>query len=299
MRPTYTISVSKVEAFDKWTSRQTEENEQFNNEDTFLQTLKGVFVQIDHAKYGECFHAIVEGTAIYWTMHDTNDVNSPAGYTCGPKGEAFIPDSQAKHAIEYRNAHPYMTKELPINKLYHLRDCDLIITGRIDGIEGNWLRDTKTKYSNPDVVEDYYNALHWKFYLDMMGMDMLFFDIFQVSGFKTIKDCLTAKIKPWEPLPVKRYPTLERDITEAMEDLIEYLTFKNLLDWITVPQISPVAQEYGLYKDLQWNDQTRLNFGKHKGKTLAEIPQYLQWLYSNKPLPAGLKQYMLTKNLIA
>lgn len=296
MRPTYTISVSKVEAFDKWTSRQTEENEQFNNEDTFLQTLKGIFVQIDHAKYGECFHAIVEGTATPVELKDAE--GKP--FMAYKYKEVCIPAAQAKYAADYRVAHHLMTKEMPINKLYHLRDCDLIITGRIDGIEGNWLRDTKTKYSsNVDVVADYISALHWKFYLDIMGMDMLFFDIFQVSGFKTIKDCLSAKIKPWEPLPVKRYPSLERDITEAMEDLIDYLTFKNLLDWITVPQISPVAQEYGLYKDLQWNDQTRLNFGKHKGKMLAEVPQYLQWLYSNKPLPAGLKQYMLTKNLIA
>lgn len=298
MKPVYTISVSKVEAFHKWVARQTEDNEAFNNEESFLATLMGKFVQIDHAKYGECFHAIVEGTATH-EIYRPNEPDPDGTWGGWKYKEVIIPDSQGRHAVDYRNAHPYMTKELPVSKLYHLRDCDLIITGRIDGLEGNVLRDTKTKYSNPDIMEDYIQSIQWKFYLDIMAMDTLMFDIFQVSGFKSIADCLTAKIKPWEPLPVKRYPTMTQDITEAMEDLMEYLRFKNLLEYVVIPQISPVAVQYGIYKDLKWSDSTTLNFGKHRGKTLAEVPQYLQWLYTNKALPAGLKEYMKLKNLIA
>lgn len=297
-RPIYTISVSKIEALHKWLHRQTEDNESYNNEANFLATLQGKFVQIDHAKYGDCFHAIVEGTAKLFDY--VADANTPQQKVIAvyQYKEVMIPHLQGLHAAKYSYDHPLMTKEFPVNKLYHTRNFDIIVTGRVDGLEGNLIRDTKTKYSSPDMQLDYIDSQQWRIYLDILMMDRFVFDIFQISGFKTIADCLKARIKPLEPLYLQRYPDMPEDVETAVQELADYIEAKNLFEYITIPQISPVAVQYGIYKDLKWSDSTTLNFGKHRGKTLAEVPQYLTWLYYNKPLPAQLKQYIISKKLI-
>lgn len=44
----------------------------------------------------------------------------------------------------------------------------------------------------------------------------------------------------------------------------------------------------------QWNDDTIVDFGKYKGKALADVPDaYLIWLYdNNKVYDIGLKIYI-------
>lgn len=44
-----------------------------------------------------------------------------------------------------------------------------------------------------------------------------------------------------------------------------------------------------------YTDQTVINFGKHKGKALANVPAvYLLWIYNNKEFEnPPLKQYIL------
>lgn len=293
IRPTYTISVSKIELFNKFLHRQTEDNEMYNNEANFLATLRGEFKQLPSARYGDCFHAIIEGKAQY--SFDYLDEKEIRGWKFG---EVLIPEAQAKHAIGYRQAHDLSTDEIPLSKLYRTNDFDIIVTGRVDKLEGNWIRDAKTKYSSPDMQEDYIDSLQWRFYLDMLGLDVFFFDIFQISGFKEVKDCLTAKIKPLEPLMCKRYPTMKQDVEYALQELANYLQFKGLLGYAEIPITSPLVKDYNLYPDLSWSDDTVLNFGKHRGKRLGDVPQYLQWLYSNKPLPVGMKQYMREKGLV-
>lgn len=293
-KPIYTVSVSKLDAFDKFVHRQTEDNEQYNNEQTFLATLMGKFVQIDHAKYGECFHAIVEGIAqrVLLTGEKPQQVYKYK--------EVMIPDAQAQHAIDYGARHAGGISELAVSKRYSTRWCDLIVTGRLDKLIGNWIRDCKTKYSSPDMQEDYIDSAQWKFYLDMMDLDVFWYDVFQVSGFNALSDMLTAKIKPLEPMYCVRYPELPEDIQSVMEEFVEYVQFKNLQQWIEVSPISTVSREYKLHEGYVWNDETILSFGKHRGKCLAhpEVQQYLQWLNSTQVLPADLKTYMKSKKLI-
>lgn len=296
-RPTYSISVSKIDSFHKFAHRQTEDNESWNTEANFLATLRGEFRQIESAKYGECFHAIIEGTAM-----PCNHVIAVQGHEEETIGgyqwkDIFIPDSQAQHAIAYREAHALGVPEFSVTKKYWTKDFDLIVTGKVDRLIGNWIRDTKTKYSSPDIQEDYINSMQWRFYLEMLELDTFWYDIFQVGGYEVAADCLKAKIKPLEPLMLKRYPDMSGECQSAIQGLADYLTFKNLLHLVEVSIIDPRAKELGLYQDLVWDDNLVLNFGKHRGKTLAEVPQYLQWLYANKPLPDGLKAYMQEKGL--
>ena len=294
-RPTYSISVSKIDAFHKFAHRQTEDNEAWNNETNLLATLRGEFKQLESAKYGECFHAIIEGTA----KHTFFRLDEVGGREYGYQWkDIFIPDSQAQHAIAYRDAHALGVPEVAVTKKYWTRDFDLIVTGKVDMLIGNFIRDIKTKYSSPDIQEDYIDSMQWRFYLEMLGLDTFWYDIFQVSGYEVAADCLKAKIKPLEPLMLKRYPDMPAECQYAVQDLADYLTFKNLLHLVEVSIIDPKAPAMGLYQDLVWDDNLVLNFGKNRGKTLAEVPQYLQWLYANKPLPAGLKAYMRQKGLL-
>lgn len=294
-RPTYSVSVSKIDSFHKFIHRANEDNEAWNNEANFLATLRGEFKQLESAKYGECFHAIIEGTA----KHGNFEINGSGDVTDGYLWKGIlIPEAQAQHAIAYREAHTLGVPEVPVIKKYWTKDFDLIVTGKVDRLIGNWIRDTKTKYSSPDIQEDYIDSMQWRLYLEMLGLDTFWYDIFQVSGYKEASDCLKAKIKPLEPLMLKRYPDMPQDCQSAVQELADYLTFKNLLHLVEISIIDPKAKEFGLYQDLTWCDSTVLNFGKHRNKTLAEVPQYLQWLYANKPLPAGLKEYIKGKGLV-
>lgn len=295
-RPTYSVSVSKIDSFHKYLHRQTEDNESWNNEANFLATLRGEFKQLESAKYGECFHAIIEGTAKRCNIKQTEPYNTLIfGYQWK---DIFIPDDQAQHAIAYREAHALGVPEVSVTKKYWTKDFDLIVIAKVDRLIGNWIRDTKTKYSSPDIQEDYIDSMQWKFYLEMLVLDTFWYDIFQVSGYKEASDCLKAKIKPLEPLMLKRYPDMPGECQSAVQELADYLTFKNLLHLVEISIIDTKAKEFGLYQDIIWDDNLVLNFGKHRGKTLAEVPQYLQWLYANKPLPAGLKQYIKEKGLV-
>lgn len=298
MEKVFTASVSKLDSFHKAFHRQTEKNESWNTETNFIATLKGQFKQIESAKYGECFHAIIEGTA----KENVIILKNPEGENYGVHGyqwkEVFIPMKQAQHALDYRRAHPLMSHEVPIHKAYKTKFGTLIVTGKLDGLEGLQIRDAKTKYGQVDIQGDYVESYQWRYYLDMLQLDMFYYDVFVVKGYERVSDAPFARITPLEEMYCARYPQMAEDVQGLAHEFMDYITFKGFEDLVSVSPISSVAREYGLYQDMVWTDDTIFTFGKWKGKRLADAPQYLQWLYSNQPLPANLVVYLKSKNLI-
>lgn len=303
MEKVFTASVSKLDSFHKAFHRQTEKNESWNTEEAFIATLKGQFKQIESAKYGECFHAIIEGVASECIEDVSTVAKGGETITTAVHGfkykNVFIPMKQAQHAIDYRNAHPLMSHEVPIHKSYKTKFGTLIVTGKLDGLEGLQIRDAKTKYGQVDIQGDYVESFQWRCYLDMLQLDMFYYDVFVVKGYETVVDSPFARITPLEEMYCARYPTLAEDVQGLAHEFMDYICFKGFEDLVTVSPISSVAREYGLYQDMIWTDDTIFTFGKWKGKRLADAPQYLQWLYSNQPLPANLLVYLKSKNLIA
>lgn len=297
MKPVYTCSVSKLDYFHKVFFR-TDEDKPWIDEQSFLDTLQGKFIQRPEAKYGEAFHAIIDGEAERGAVKVDQDIIPGFKYK-----EIFIPDAQADKAVQYGAQHAAGIAELAVSKRYETRNATYIVTGRLDRLIGDWIRDCKTKYGQIDIQGDYLDSYQHRFYLDILpGVTAFWYDLFQVSGFSEVKDCLTAKIKPVEPFCVTRYPELSTDVQTCVEEFDSYIQLKGLTQWVEVSPWSRVAKEYKLFEGMVWDDSTVLMCGKYKGKTLAECGEYLQWLAANQGkhivLPVGLKSYMKGRGLI-
>lgn len=236
-RPIYTASVSKIDAFRKYLA--SSEDETWLNEENLIATLKGIRTTNDKARYGTAFHAIIEHPdQKEWHL---DDEKGNAWYGYNVDGILFNAE-QASHAVNYAKAHPLMQKEIPVYKIYKTKYFDIMVTMRIDGLEGITVRDAKTKYSTPDMRE-YMESSQWKFYLDALDLDTFYYDVFQVSRYETVADAHKAVIKPLEPLVQVRYPEMIRDLTMLLDSFAEYIVNRGFLDLIKVIPDSHVDHE--------------------------------------------------------
>lgn len=241
-KPLYTASVSKIEAFRKLIEESSDDNASWNNEENLILTLKGLRESGDKAKYGHAFHAIIEHPTAYRIEPEQDDFTTIAsGADVLPldlpdtylvEGIKFSAD-QAKPAIEYSLAHPLMQKEIPAYKIYSTKHFDLMVTMRVDGLEGVTVRDAKTKYSTVNMQE-YIRSSQWKFYIDCLDLDIFFYDVFQVSRFDTLADAHKAVIKPLEPMQLVRYPNMSMDIQMLLEGFADYIVRKGFQDLVQV-----------------------------------------------------------------
>lgn len=221
MKPVYTIRVTAVEAFRQFLYGQTEDNEAWVNEPNVINTVKGIESTNVKADYGTAGHSIIENPFIYKT---------DAGY----KVDKFIfTDTQVSPLMQFRAEHPLMTREIPLAKLYSTPSFDLIVTGTCDHLEGNWVRDTKFKFSSFDVA-DFMDSIQWRLYLDMLGLNHFVYDFFKVTGFDSLADCQKSKIGKCESMPVNSYPDMQKDIGSILTDFAEWITFKGLEEYLVI-----------------------------------------------------------------
>jgi len=214
-RQILTCRVTVIESFRQWIESSDQEDKPWINENSVLSNIKGIETFNIKAKFGSAGHSIIEEAPRYATI---------GGYAVD--GFTFT-EHQAKPMIKFRNDHPLMTRELALSKLYHTPYFDIIITGTTDHLEGNILRDTKFKFSTYDV-SDFISSFQWRCYLDMIGLDIFWYDFFKVSGFNTIEDCPSARISDCESMMVKRYPSMDADIQETINEFAQFINFKGL-----------------------------------------------------------------------
>jgi hypothetical protein len=228
MKPLLTCRATMIEAYRFFQYCNSERTESYNTEDKLIATLQGVYKANDKANFGTAGHLIIE------KPRENRKVLSCGrwGYHIGP---FELITEQVMPVLDYYQAHPQMVREIEVAKLYELPTCDLIVTGHVDGLEGNMIHDNKFKFSNFDVGE-YADSYQHRLYLDMLGMRLFSYDFFRVHNFDTVKDTPNAIINPVESMLVTAYEGMEQDIYSLLCEFVEYVQFRQLQPFLAITQ---------------------------------------------------------------
>jgi hypothetical protein len=72
------------------------------------------------------------------------------------------------------------------------------------------------------------DSAQWKFYLDALGLDVFWYDVFEVKGFNEMTGVVEkTQFIPHEPLRCARYLGLEKDCLELVKAFMEYIELRN------------------------------------------------------------------------
>jgi hypothetical protein len=218
----YRVSVTTIEKFRRYMT----EASSLDTEDALIQSIKGIFEGNDKTKVGTAFHKIIEG-----------DVQRLPGKNFLADGISFT-YAQARPAIEYRKRHPKLFQEQNIRQVFETARFPIQVTGRVDALEGLYIRDSKTKFRNIDIRE-YIDSCQWKFYLNMMGAHTFFFDVFEVKGFDKLHNCQdrlelgeSVSIIAHDPIECIAYPEMEDEIVSLLHDFLDYIDNRNLSQFL-------------------------------------------------------------------
>lgn len=225
MVPTYKLSVTLIEKFRRVMLGLTS----FDTEESLFKSIKGEFVGTDKTLFGNTYHSIIE-------FPNKNKIKG--GYQVG---DVRVSDKLAINAIEYANEHPSMVKEVPVTKLYEGLQYQFKVSGRTDGIEGVHVRDAKTKFSEPSYME-YYKSCQWKFYLDMLELDVFYYDLFVIKNFSEFINSAeglkriptNVEVETMEPMKCDRYEALPFDCNLLVNQFEDYLINKNLIKYLKI-----------------------------------------------------------------
>ena len=219
MRKVLTIRTTTIESFRQLIEADDYDDKPWINEDNVINNIKGVEFSNVKADYGTFGHKVIEDSSKYATQ---------TGYQW--KNFTFT-DQQARPLLKHASEHPLWVREVPLAKLYHTPQFDLIITGTTDCIEGMQLRDTKFKFSTFEV-SDFLDSFQWRAYLDMVGLDTFIYDFFRVYGFESIEDCGKARIDECESMPVYRYDGMQSDLQDTINSFADFVTVKGLTGYM-------------------------------------------------------------------
>lgn len=210
-------------------------------EESFIESLTGVFLGNVKTRIGTAFHSIVETgkpecKVVGAGVRDFTYYNKPQQEPV-PCGREFDIDGfkvrldvpQCKVALDYRNQYPNAYHEIRTWKDYG----DFIVTGQADMIDGFTIRDIKTKYSAPDD-KDYIDSYQWRYYLDMFGCDTFYFDLFCFEDYKEDKhgyDVRGLKLSRYEPaIECDWYDGLSVDIRGLLSEFKKWADFRGMTE---------------------------------------------------------------------
>lgn len=244
-RPVLSARVTAIESFRQYIEADEYDDKPWINETNVINTIKGLEFSNVKADYGSAGHAIIENPGKYRTtlVPDPNEFNTIASASDMIPGDEPVygyrwknftfTDKQARPLLKHAAEHPLWCREVPLAKLYHTPNFDLILTGTTDCIEGTQLRDTKFKFSSFEV-SDFMLSFQWRAYLDMVGLNTFVYDFFKVSGFDGIEDCDRAVISEVESMTMFRYPEMQQDIQSTINEFASFVTFKGLTQYLAI-----------------------------------------------------------------
>jgi hypothetical protein len=243
MRNSYRISVTTLEKFRRFTA----DTSSFDTEEALLETIAGTFTGNDKTRVGSAFHKIIEVPGSTYGIVKEDKKGNSNNYRVS-EGIAF-PLHVAAQATQYRCAHPLSIYEVPVRKVYELKKYSILISGRMDSLEGVQIRDAKTKFRAPTDLSDYTDSLQWMLYLDMLGLKVFHFDIFEVKRFKELVEeesgiCYLEGIDmvAHDPITCYAYNAMHEYIMYMLERFMEYIEFRNLFHLLK-PAHAPVPAE--------------------------------------------------------
>lgn len=223
----YKLSVTTIEKYRRYTRALT----QRDNEHELLQSIKGIFEGNDMTQVGEAYHKIIEGEAL--VMDNGLQVELQRD---GRATAIFFTPEQAEPALAFRDAHPTMIHEISIQKVYQTKYGPILVKGRLDGQEGLETEDKKCKFGQVNF-QDYLDSYQWRFYLDILGTDSFYYDIFEVRGFDGLNGAQPYRLPgvtfhAHDRLQCFRYQYMGYDCLSLLNDFLDYVELRQLWQFL-------------------------------------------------------------------
>jgi hypothetical protein len=135
---------------------------------------------------------------------------------------------QVAPALWYKEQHPHMISEVPSKKLYLNKYFDVLVSGRADVIEGQFVRDAKAKFRSP-TVKEYADSYQWRFYLDMFNSPAFYYDVFEIQNYRYLVNnrLPDVDIIPYEPIECLPYEGMIEDLNTLVTDFARFMTIQN------------------------------------------------------------------------
>lgn len=213
------VRVTQLEKFRRFIDNVSS----FDTEQSVIDTLSGDFKGNEYTWIGTAFHKIVEEGEKAWK----NGIVETLG------GNVMMDESQKNVAIAYRNSMPEAFHETRLNKTYHTRHGDVIISGCADIIHGNVIHDIKTKYSSP-VQQEYIDSCQWRYYLDIFEAERFVFDLFQFKKYDKGMGLNVAGLDMvvFDPIPCSRYNLMEEDNKYLLDEFMDWVNIHGLQKYL-------------------------------------------------------------------
>lgn len=216
------VRVTQIEQFRKWITGCF-----YVNEQSVIDSLSGEFQGNNKTRIGTAGHKVVEEgmdcTYLnasqqdwivpiedeYCTIFNRKQINELVNHRNTKLQDAF---HEQKYGKEYQ------TKHYPIH-----------VGGTIDIIHGITLRDSKFVFRSPDF-SNYTESCQWKFYLEFLGLDIFYFDLFEFKGYKDEMKLNVSALEliPHEEVQCIRYKNMEQDNQKLLEQFVDWIEIKNL-----------------------------------------------------------------------
>lgn len=195
----------------------------FDSEASLIESLEGKFTGNPKTMFGTAYHSLIEKDFKYSKAKKRFIV-----------GDFHFTEEQAKPGIMYKRAHESMVHEMVVSKIYETKYFPIQVSGRIDGIEGLYIRDIKNKFREPKVQE-YMQSIQWSCYLDMLDLNTFYFDLFEIKNYPEFLPDKAPYFFPdveviaHEPIECLRYKDMDKDILELLNFFLEYIHNRNFI----------------------------------------------------------------------
>lgn len=233
------IRCTTLEKFNRYIS----ERSSFDTEQSLIEAVTGAFKGNEYTRIGTVFHKIIEGdysgivkvspevrVELVGRKKEEVIINLPASRKFDIDGYfVFLDVNQCRVAVDYGESYPTAFHEI---RLFQEIE-GVMITGCADILNGNVIRDIKTKYSPPDD-SDYIDSFQWRLYLELFGADIFHFDLFVFEGYQKDKHGYDVRGLPLTrylpPITCYRYPKMEEDNHKLVRDFIEWAKFRGIYE---------------------------------------------------------------------
>jgi hypothetical protein len=214
------VRTTLLESFRRFRDGVTET---YDNEQLMIEKLSGEFIGNNKTEIGSAFHFLIEHTLM--TVENVKEFQK--------FGVAFSEKQQEQAYLHSYNLQPFIP-EVRQSKVFQIKYGEISITGAMDVLQGNTIRDTKCKFRSPEYLE-YYNSFQWRIYLSIFELNRFLYDIFEFIGYddKMGKDVSSIELKQHEPFECLRYENMETDIIILLNDFMEWIEFRNLKHLLT------------------------------------------------------------------
>jgi hypothetical protein len=209
------VRTTQLESFRRFRDGVTET---YDNEQSMIEKLSGEFKGNNKTEIGSAFHYLIEHPNM--TIEQINEFRT---------FNAIFSEKQQQLAYSHNsNIQPFIP-EVRQSKTFNTKYGEISITGAMDVLQGNTIRDTKCKFRSPEYLE-YYNSYQWRIYLSIFGLNRFLYDIFEFIGYdeKMGKDVSGIELKQHEPFECLRYENMETDIEIILNDFMEWIEFRDL-----------------------------------------------------------------------